>query len=178
MKRVFFLLILFFASRDTLGQTAAFDADIVSGCTPLVVKFTDKSVGANRVIWDFGNGRGCTTCLPGGETGTVYDAAGTFTVTLIAFSATGSDTARKTITVTPSPVVDFSVDRTEGCFPLPVKFTDNTSFPSGTITSWRWDFGDGTSSNQQNPTHVYRFDNPDTFVVSLTVTGSNGCPQQ
>jgi gliding motility-associated-like protein len=175
VKRVIFLLILFIASRQAFSQTAAFDADKVSGCTPLVVKFTDRSVGANRVIWDFGNGRGCTTCLPGGETGTIYDAPGTFTVTLIAYSATGSDTARKTITVDPSPVVDFSFDKSVGCFPMPVKFTDNTSFPSGTITSWRWDFGDGNISTEQNPTHIYRFDNVVPFSVTLTVTSSNGC---
>jgi len=40
------------------------------------------------------------------------------------------------------------------------------------IVSWYWEFGDGATSNQQNPTHVYT--TPGTYTVKLTVTDSNG----
>ena len=48
-------------------------------------------------------------------------------------------------------------------------FTDESI---GTIDSWEWNFGDGGTSTEQNPTHTYN--TPDTYTVSLTVTGPGG----
>jgi PKD repeat protein len=53
--------------------------------------------------------------------------------------------------------------------PLSVNFTNESS---GTIASWQWDFGDGSLSDQQNPTHIYNF--PGTYAVSLTAIGPLG----
>jgi len=55
---------------------------------------------------------------------------------------------------------------------LTVDFTDTSVDPDGFIVSWEWNFGDGTSSTQQNPTHTY--DTADTYIVSLTVTDNDG----
>lgn len=55
-----------------------------------------------------------------------------------------------------------------------VMFTDATiDNGGGTITYWSWSFGDGTTSNLQNPTHTYA--NNNTYGVMLTVYNSNGC---
>ena len=43
----------------------------------------------------------------------------------------------------------------------------------GNITSWRWDFGDGTSSTEQNPVHEYAVDGTH-YVVTLYVSGPEG----
>ena len=43
----------------------------------------------------------------------------------------------------------------------------------GNITSWEWDFGDGTKSNEQNPVHEYKYDNA-RYVVTLRVKGPEG----
>jgi PKD repeat protein len=63
----------------------------------------------------------------------------------------------------------FKAEPTSGGRPLRVQFIDEST---GNITSWLWDFGDGTTSNQQNPLHTYT----DTchYTVSLTVTSSKG----
>jgi PKD repeat protein len=53
-----------------------------------------------------------------------------------------------------------------------VQFSDASSDPDGAIASWAWDFGDGTSSNAQNPTHQYAA--VGTFTVTLTVTDNDG----
>ncbi len=67
----------------------------------------------------------------------------------------------------PQPAsANFIADTTYGDLPLTVHFTDNSA---GTITAWLWDFGDDSSSTEQNPTHTYNI--ADTFSVSLTVTG-------
>ena len=55
---------------------------------------------------------------------------------------------------------------------LTVDFTDTSTDPDGFIVSWEWNFGDGTSSTLQNPTHT--FDTANTYIVSLTVTDDDG----
>ena len=64
---------------------------------------------------------------------------------------------------------NFSADPTNGNVPLSVNFTDEST---GTITSWNWNFGDGTSSAIQNPSHIYT--KPGTYTVSLTISGIDG----
>jgi PKD repeat protein len=63
----------------------------------------------------------------------------------------------------------FRAHPTEGDAPLAVRFEDR-SF--GGITSWTWDFGDGTTSRQANPTHVYT--EGGAFAVRLSVSGPFG----
>jgi len=55
---------------------------------------------------------------------------------------------------------------------LSVAFFDTSTDPDGTIISWLWDFGDGTTSTEQDPTHV--FPGADTYHVSLMVTDDGG----
>jgi PKD repeat protein len=67
-----------------------------------------------------------------------------------------------------APVSEFTSDIVTTCDGL-VKFKDISAlFP----TSWSWDFGDGTTSNLKNPTHVYT--NSNNYTVSLTTTNANG----
>ncbi len=61
---------------------------------------------------------------------------------------------------------DFSADATTVCQGFAVNFTDASTGSAG-ITSWSWDFGDGTTSTDQNPTHTYN--TIGTYDVSLTV---------
>jgi PKD repeat protein len=80
--------------------------------------------------------------------------------------------SNKSVTATcrgmPAPTAGFSADPTSGCAPLTVRFTDSST---GDPTSWSWTFGDGGTSNLQNPSHTYT--NPGTYTVGLTV--SNDC---
>jgi len=66
-------------------------------------------------------------------------------------------------------VAEFSASPVRGRSPLPVVFQD---LSSGAVTSWLWDFGDGTTSTERNPTHLYRFGG--LYTVRLTVTGRCG----
>jgi PKD repeat protein len=61
-------------------------------------------------------------------------------------------------------VADFSADPTSGEAPLTVEFTDE----SDGAVSWLWDFGDGTTSTEQNPTHTYT--HAGEYTVSLEIT--------
>ena len=68
-----------------------------------------------------------------------------------------------------SPAAHFSADTLFGAAPLTVQFFDSSR---GGRTAWLWDFGDGSTSTEQNPVHTYH--TADTFAVSLTVTGKQG----
>jgi PKD repeat protein len=67
----------------------------------------------------------------------------------------------------PKPI--FGGSPTSGSPPLAVSFTD---LSNGSISSWLWDFGDGTTSSNENPSHTYNSER--VYTVSLRVTGSGG----
>jgi PKD repeat protein len=67
-----------------------------------------------------------------------------------------------------TPIADFAADKTTGPAPLTVNFTDQSVPGTGQeITSWAWEFGDGATSTDPNPTHEYTV--PGLYPVSLTV---------
>jgi hypothetical protein len=66
------------------------------------------------------------------------------------------------------PMAEFSADPVSGQAPLPVSFTDASTCATG----WQWNFGDGSSSTLQNPSHTYAI--PGTYSVTLTASGPGG----
>ena len=69
----------------------------------------------------------------------------------------------------PLPAANFTATPASGAAPLSVSFNDTSTGP---VTSWRWNFGDGSGSSAPNPSHVYS--SPGTYPVSLVVEGPNG----
>ena len=154
------------------APTAAFSASPSSGQGPLTVTFTDASTGnITARAWDFGDSS--TSTLP--QPSHTYATAGTYTVGLTVTGADGSNTATKTgyITVTAPPVAKpvaaVSATPTSGPAPLAVTFTDAST---GSITTWAWNFGDGSTSTLRQPAHIYA--TAGTYTVKLTVTGPGG----
>jgi gliding motility-associated-like protein len=164
-----------FAALYTHAQslTANFTAITTSGCSPLVVDFTDQSTGnPTSWFWDFGNGATSTLKNPS----TTYFNEGVYTIKLTVTNARGSNTLTRSalITVFGKPIPAFTVSDSAGCFPLRAKFTDiSGTSTSTTNTTWFWDFGDGTQSIQQNPLHVYT--SSGNFGVTLKITNDKGC---
>jgi len=70
------------------------------------------------------------------------------------------------------PVASISVDTDKGPAPLTVSFTGAGDDTDGTVVSYAWDFGDGSKSNDQNPTHTYN--NAGTYTAVLNVTDDDG----
>jgi len=81
----------------------------------------------------------------------------------------GRINAHKAVSGEAPPVAEFEGSPRLGCAPLTVNFTDKST---GTITSWWWEFGDGGTSAEQNPSYTYQ--NSGDYTVSLTVTGPSG----
>jgi len=151
------------------GPEADFTGNPTGGGVPLTVAFTDTSgYSPTSWSWNFGDGGTSTLQHPSHE----YTAAGSYTVSLTATNADGSDTETKsnyiTLTTTP-PVAAFAGVPTSGYAPLTVSFTDlSANYP----TSWAWGFGDGGTSSSKNPSHEYTA--AGSYTVSLTATSPYG----
>ena len=142
---------------------ANFNGSPTNGIAPLAVNFNDTSIGDPTTwFWNFGDGYTSSTQNPSH----VYSNAGTYSVSLTASKPGSSDSlTRSNYIEVYSVIADFTGTPTSGVAPLTVAFSDNSV---GTPTSWLWNFGDGYTSNLQNPSHTYT--NSGTFTVSLTAT--------
>jgi PKD repeat protein len=140
------------------------------GNPPLKVDFSDYSQGTiTGWDWSFGDGADSSEQYPVHT----YRANGTYNVTLTVRGPSGSDTFTYPgcITVGPRPpLAQFGVDPQRADYaPLFVTFTD---YSLGDITGWLWNFGDGSTSAEQNPVHTYQ--KQGNYSVSLMVSGPAG----
>ncbi len=83
-----------------------------------------------------------------------------------------SESTFSIVTQVISPTASFSASPLTGLDTLNVQFTDMSTPGTGLITSWLWNFGDESTSDQQNPTHTYL--TTGVFTVSLAVTNTFG----
>lgn len=160
-------------TQVVVHPAAAADFSATSVCQGNPTVFTNLSSVASGLItnydWDFGN-NGSTSMQQSPMN--MYTSAGTFTVTLMITTDFGCEaTVSQTVDVYENPVADFSV--ADVCLGAVSSFADNSTISSGSIASWNWDFGDGSVSSLQNPTHSYGA--AGTYSVQLTITSDNGC---
>jgi len=157
-------------SPNTVLPELVVNANEQTGCAPLAVNFYNNSRGANVFKYDFGDGSTVITRSAPEVVRHTFTAAGTYTITLTASNGCSDTTTTESVTVLPAPVTGFTADITLGCPGLAVQFT-NTSADG---VSYLWDFGDGTTSNEFQPKHVFA-GTQEYYTVSLTATNSLGC---
>ena len=147
---------------------AAFAPDIVQGEAPLAVRFTNFSQGQiNTYSWDFGDGG--IGSIP--EPSYTYGRPGVYTVRLTVSGPGGTANVSRQINVQSAnpPVASIIADPVSGESPLEVQFRDASD---GQVQQYRWDFGDGETSNRRNPSHT--FNEVGTYNVILEVIGPGG----
>ncbi len=152
-----------------VGAYAEFSSSVLEGCEDLTVSFTDESPDpATEIEWDFGDGTFSSDANPSHT----YEIPGCYIVKL-SRTAQGCPSvviASECIRVDPQPDVWYANDNNIGCtLPHIVNF----SAISSSAVAWSWDFGDGNTSDEQNPTHS--FNAFGEFPVTLTVTNIHGC---
>lgn len=154
----------------TIGYPIEYSIESMMVCQGEVIQFRDLSPNhpPDSRVWDFGDG----TTKPARNPVHAYSAPGCYTVSLTRTIAGCSRTITEPvcIQVFPLPTVSINNDNSIGCaLPHVVNFIGVAPFAQ----SWSWDFGDGNTSTDPNPTHLYN-DYGD-YMVSLTVTDANGC---
>ena len=150
---------------------ALLSSDIRNGTAPLTVRFTSNATGSiGEYLWNFGDGTNSSEKNPVHR----YNTSGFFTVRL---STTGPDGANETVRndyiqvyePVPAPVAGFESDQTNGTIPMSVHFTDRSQ---GNVTSYIWNFGDGTNATTPDANHTYM--KRGLYTVEHVVTGPGG----
>jgi|GEM_PF-1426525 len=152
-----------------------FTASSTTGQVPMTVQFTSPGIDSvgnafNRWNWNFGDGASSTNQSPLH----VYTSVGTFQPSLMATNSLGIAISGYGPAITASlPTISFSASPTNGLSPLAVQFTSPGVDSGGNvISSWNWNFGDGSTSTAANPLHFYT--GAGTFQPTLVVTNSHG----
>lgn len=178
------------ADRNAGSVTLTLSNECNSVSDDVVLMFNplpDANVGTNTAICQGASGSiggvsnaGSTyswTSVPAGFTSTVSNPAITpavntkyiLTETTTATGCINSDSI--TVVVDPNPVADFNANTT--CYIDSIRFYNNSSISSGTITSWNWNFGDAGTGTQQVAAHYYSA--AGIYTVQLIATSNLGC---
>ncbi len=165
---------------DTINQTitrhpkpfASFICPDV--CSYDLADFTDMTgINAPGIIsqwdWNFGDSNTDNIASPSHQ----YASDGSYDITLTTTSADGCvDDTTITVVIYPIPVASFTAG--DVCVNTPpMYFNESSTIASGTVSSWDWSFGNGTTSALQNPVNNYGVDG--TFITELIVTSDFGC---
>ncbi|MBR6250190.1 MAG: PKD domain-containing protein [Bacteroidales bacterium] len=146
---------------------AGFSVDQDHGCYPLTVRFTDETTDGKQYFWNFGDGEESTLRNP---THT-YNTPGSYRVTLTVPGPDGKESSYSMyITVYDHPTASF--DAAPKLVYIP---DDNVHFVNRSLNGehFYWEFGDGGTSEDKNPTYQYQQEG--LYTVTLTVTSENGC---
>lgn len=149
----------------------------LTSCVGSPVQFNDQSQpGAGGITgwtWNFGDPPSGASNIALIEDPThIFSGAGTFNVSLIVTNTGGcQDTVIKPVLVHALPAVDFTIS--PGCVQDSTHFVSSTFVDPLAVVSRIWDFGDGFTSPDIDPYHIYA--SSGTYTVTLTVTDTAGC---
>ncbi|MEN0003347.1 MAG: PKD domain-containing protein, partial [Bacteroidota bacterium] len=137
-------------------------------CDQQTIQFTIEGTGIAQANWYFGNGDSTEVTNPTYS----FQEPGTY---LVRVEGTGLGTGctasvERPITIAPAPTVEVDVDDNQGCPPLVVTFSESEP---NTSLYHLWDFGDGSSTVEASPQHI--FTDPGDYEPTLTVTDERGC---
>lgn len=138
-------------------------------CPGAAVRFINRTTGASKFLWNFGDGDTSTAPNPLHT----YRNYGSYSVSLTAIDTSGCDSTltKNSLVKVDSAAIDFHVDRTfSPCPPLVSVFS---SVSNRSDLKFTWDFGDGYKDTAANPTHI--FFHPGVYTVKLIGTSKLGC---
>ena len=144
---------------------AQFDT-IMPGCAPHTVSFQNNSLFGDTYLWDFDDG----TTSAAFEPSHTYTESGIYNVKLTVTGEGGRDYYYRQVEVYPNPVVDFRISPTLVMLPDQAIQLYNLSEGGNT---YLWDFGDGITSTEINPSHLYT--EVGIYDISLDVWTEYGC---
>lgn len=158
---------------------ASFTQNVDTGCFPIDIQFINNSYveGGATYLWEFGDGTKSTEANPVHT----YLQNGEFDVSLVVTTVdkcidTVSTLKTQAIAISPkysSNEIAFSLKPSTICLSEKVSFIDESNYVG--VGEYYWDFGDGTISNEVNPSHTYT--DTGSFFVSLMIVTSDKCAE-
>ncbi|RLF57551.1 MAG: hypothetical protein DRN27_07545 [Thermoplasmata archaeon] len=176
------IIIITSALSITIGQSfkeniipvVEAQADVSYGTAPLIISFScfhnDQDGDIKKVLWDFGDGSESDKEM----IRHTYSKQGTFFATITVWDNAGaksSDTIEIDVVNYQKPIASITTNKTVGKSPLLINFSGNAYDLERKISSYHWDFGDGSTSDIQNPIHW--FNETGSYYVWLTVSFDN-----
>ena len=150
--------------------TAAFTLNATEFCFPnnLITAAANSNVTANTYQWLWGDGATAT----GNSVQHNYTNPGTYTITLMVTNPYGcSDTSKKSVTIKPTPQSAFEINTY--CVGVFLNIDNTTTYIGSSTLQYQWSFGNGNSSNAQNP--VYQYAVAGNYQIRLAVVAAD-CP--
>lgn len=161
-----------------VNNTPDFSATVKEGCKPLITVFsaTAPDIGiVKKYKWDYGDGSPLDTGVAPAH---IYLRSGFFTVKLTTVDSFGCQhiLVKNNYIRVNGPTANFTSHNNFGCRGRVVNFLDSTQTDSlNQVTSWRWNWGDSTSTTYTAPPFQHQYDSSGDYDVSLIVTDSKGC---
>ena len=149
------------------SEQLIFESSVGEGCAPLKVLFHNNIAEYDSCKWTFGDGGSSGK----GDTEWIYDVEGDYKVVLEVFGANGlKTTSDKIINVHPKPLARFEISPEKTVLPDDeIRFLNYST----DAVRYKWNFGDGSSSELFEPTH--RYEKFGHFNVGLVVYSEYGC---
>ncbi|WP_400073592.1 PKD domain-containing protein [Zobellia russellii] len=163
--------------KENKAPTAKASANTTEGEAPLEIQFKGSNstddTAVKSYFWDFKDGSTSTSSNPSHS----FTKEGTYNVILTVTDEEGlKDSETITITITETenkaPVAVATGTPLTGTAPLNVQFNANNSTDDNGITGYFWDFKDGSTTTNRNPSHS--FSNPGEYKVELSVKDAEG----
>lgn len=164
-----------FGCRDTTTLTVninslpipQFVSNVLFGCMPLPINFTNNSSNSTFYTWNFGDGNTSTQQSPSHT----FPDQGIYTITLVAENLNGcKDSITGQINVYPKPVASLAMSSTHSCnFPVNVSYTNNTSGGD----AYQWDLGNGQTTTTTHAIGNYTANG--NYPISLVANNTYGC---
>lgn len=165
-----------FTTRDCLLTGHFGYAYIAAECAPMTLDMAycagDTQItlsappGFQQYDWSPGGMSGQQVTIPTPPLGTL------FFCTMTTFSNQGNCEVELAVQIAPT-IVTAVFNGLNGCEETALAFSDSSTVTNGTLSSWAWDFGDGTTSADQNPDHS--FVNPGSYMIQLIAQSAEGC---
>ena len=144
-----------YAPASVVSQITSSDTSLCArGSLTFSAANTDPAFG---YLWNFGAGATPSSAVGAGPISVIFNNGGTNIVTLTTQNLKDKETSKRTILVKDLPIAKFVSSKVDNT----VTFVNQTT----NATSYLWDFGDGTTSTEENPVHVYK--KTGTYTVGL-----------
>jgi PKD repeat protein len=155
-------IIIIVVSPNVIQPFITANGNQLSGCAPHYVTFSNSTIGASQLTWNFGD-NSPLVIIPNNQNSIshLYTVPGNYTIIIRLQNDCSDTTIQRTVVVYDPPVANFSVAPLKICTSQSVSVINNST----NANSYEWQWGDGNTSTFTNGQHAYN--NPGLYTIRL-----------